>query len=72
MLIKVKTSVAGLNFSYQAEQIVEAEEQLAQDLIAAGHAELVKSEVEAEIVEPPENAALITAKTKAKKRQAVR
>lgn len=69
MLIKIKTSVAGLDFSYQADQVTDVEEQLAQDLITAGFAELVKAEAEAEVAEPVENATLITAKTKAKKRR---
>lgn len=65
VLIRVKTSVAGVNFSFYAGQTVEVDDALARDLIRAGHAEPVKAEIETATKEPPEN----TARTPAKKRR---
>lgn len=65
VLIKIKTSIAGLNFSYQAGQTADVEDELARDLIRAGHAEPVKTEIETATIEAPEN----TARTPAKKRR---
>lgn len=65
MIIKIKTSVAGLNFSYQAGQTVDVEEELAKDLIRAGYAEPAKAEIETAAIEAPEN----TARAPAKKRR---
>lgn len=69
MRVKIITSLAGLDFSFQAGQIADIVDDLAKALIEVGYAEPLKLEVEAETEEPPENAALITAKTKARKRR---
>lgn len=43
MKIKILTSCAGLDFSFSAGEIVEADSKTAKDLIRAGYAEEVKA-----------------------------
>lgn len=62
MLVKIKTSVAGINFSYQGGQVVEVEEKTAIELLKAGHAEPAKKETETATVESLENAVKIQKK----------
>lgn len=43
MKVKIKTSCAGVSFSYTSGQIIDVPDKIAKDLIKAGHAEGVKS-----------------------------